>query len=66
MVFASIAIFLRARAAIKNLLASSEHFLYFPLAAIRMEILFFKIKKENSLKRGLHFERKTLRELRLT
>ena len=52
MVFASIrehastAIFLRARAEIKNLLASSEHFLYFPLAAIHMEILFFKIKKE--------------------
>ena len=53
----STAIFLRVRAGIKKFalrpassfiesiqLASSEHFLYFPLAAIHMEILFFKIK----------------------
>ena len=55
---ASTAIFLRARAEIKKncfasseqfreyRLAGSEHFLYFPLAAIHMEILFFKIKQE--------------------
>ena len=62
MVFASIrehastAIFFRARAEIKKFAlraASSlesttrtEHFLYFPLAAIHMEILFFKIKQK--------------------
>ena len=49
--------FLRARAEITNLLceqravyrvqlASNEHFLYFPLAVIHMEILFFKIKQK--------------------
>ena len=58
---ASTAIFLRARTEIKKLLcqlfasseqfreyrlAGSEHFLYFPLAAIHMENLFFKIKQE--------------------
>ena len=54
----STAIFLRARAGIKKFalrpasglesiqLASSEHFLHFPLAAIHMEILFFKIKQK--------------------
>ena len=31
-------------------LASSEHVLYFPLAAIHMEILFFKIKQKIFLK----------------
>ena len=55
MVFASIrelastAIFLPARAEIKKFAlraASSEHFLYFPLTAIHMEILFFKIKQK--------------------
>ena len=44
---ASIAIFLQARAEIKkNCFANSEHFSYFPLAAIHMEILFFKIKQK--------------------
>ena len=60
---ASTAIFLRARPEIKNLfceqraasssdvqLASSEQFLYFPLGAIHMEILFFKIKQKIFLK----------------
>ena len=38
-------------------LASSEHFLYFPLAAIHIEILFFKNNKtENILKRGFNLE----------
>ena len=55
MVFASIrelastAIFLPARAEIKKFAlraASSEHFLYFPLTAIHMEILFLKIKQK--------------------
>ena len=47
-VFASTAIFLRARVEIKNLLCyrSSEHFLYFPLAAIHMEIVFFKMNRK--------------------
>ena len=31
-------------------LASSEHFLYFPLAAIHVENLFFKIKQKIFLK----------------
>ena len=55
---ASTAIFLRARAEKKFALrargslerelqlASSEHFLYFPLAAIHMEILFIKIRQK--------------------
>ena len=56
----STAIFLRARVEIKKIalraasseqfreyrLAGSDHFLYFPLAAIHMENLFFKIKQE--------------------
>ena len=55
MVFASIrehasaANLLGARAEIKKFAlhaASSEHFLYFPLAAIHTEILFFKIKQK--------------------
>ena len=65
MVFASIrelastAIFLPARAEIKKFAlraASSEHFLYFPLTAIHMEILFFLNKTEDILKRGFHLE----------
>ena len=53
MVFVSIrehvssAIFLRARARVESVqLMSSKHFLHFPLAAIHMEILFFKIKQK--------------------
>ena len=67
MVFARTAIFWRTQEERKNLLceqrevyrvplASSEHFLYFPLAAIHMEIFFFKIK-ENILKRRFNSER---------
>ena len=72
----STAIFLRARAEIKNLLseqravyrvqlASSEHFLYFPLAAIHMEIRFFKIK-QNILKKGFNIERTKFSEASLS
>ena len=67
MVFARTAIFWRTQEERKNLLCEqrevyrvplecSEHFLYFPLAAIHMEIFFFKIK-QNILKRGFNSER---------
>ena len=69
MVFARIrehagtAIFLGEQAVQRVQLASREHFLYFPLAAIHMEILFLKKqsnkpkKKENVLKRRCYTHR---------